>query len=821
MNISEKTEQLLEALTIEEKAALLSGKNVWETQDIPRLQIPSAVCSDGPSGVRRQAGKGDHLGLNASLPATCFPSAATVANSWDVELAEQIGTALGQEASALGVDFLLGPGLNIKRSPLCGRNFEYFSEDPYLSGKMAGGYIKGIQSQGVASCPKHFAVNSQEDRRMAMNAVIDERTLREIYLTGFEIAVKEGGAKSIMSSYNEVNGIYANENKHLLWDILRKEWGFEGIVITDWGASNDHIKGVLAGSNLEMPFPGHESALELVEACRNGKISKEEIDRRAGELLETILTLKTQQKMDGKDQAQEPAVPRSMLEEHYILAKRAAAESVVLLKNEKEILPLASEKRTAIIGDFANIARYQGAGSSNVNAAKVKSILEAVDQYPIQKAGFSQGYERGGQRNLQMEKEALAVAQESDQILYCFGLDEISEVEGMDRTHMRIPENQLALLQELSRLGKPVIGVLSGGCAVEMPWESCCDAIVHTYLGGEAGAEGVLQVLTGQVNPSGKLNETYPMNYEDTPAYGYCPAKFRDSQYRESLYVGYRYYDTAKIGVRYPFGYGLSYTTFQYSDLKVSEDQVSFVIKNTGARDGAEVAQLYVSCPEGKIFRPKKELKGFQKVYLKAGEKKTVTIPLDDKAFRYWNIKTNQWERETSEYHILVGASSRDIRLEETLLVEGTTEHLPYSRSMIESYYTGKIKHVADQEFAALMGGILPEEKKNQELTINDALCQMAEAKSSFARLVFRVLTRMKDQSQKKGTPNLNVLFIYNIPFRGIAKMTNGMVSMKMAEGMVTAVNGHFFRGLRKIIKEYFENAKANKKFEKELSELQ
>lgn len=824
MNCSEKTKHVLKLLTIEEKAALLSGKTVWETWDIPRLQIPSVTCSDGPNGVRRQVGKGDHLGLNASLAATCFPTTATVANSWDADMAEQIGAALGSEAAALGVDVLLGPGLNIKRSPLCGRNFEYFSEDPYLSGKMAAAYVRGIQSQGVAACPKHFAVNSQEERRMAMNAVLDERTLREIYLTGFEIAVKEGHAKTLMTSYNEINGVYANENRHLLQDILRDDWGFDGMVITDWGGSNDHIAGIAAGSNLEMPTPGFDSAITLVQAWRDGKITEKEINRRVEELLEVVFSLKgskaaEHKKREDGDSDAGPAIAGKMSGEHHKLAEKAAAESIVLLKNESGILPLDPNARTAIIGDFAREARYQGAGSSCVNSIRQENVMELLEGYPILMLGYAQGYRRNSGRDRILEEEALAVASQADQILYFFGLDEISEAEGMDRKHMKLPENQIALLKSLAGLGKKIIAVLNGGSAIEMPWADSCTAIVHGYLGGQAGAGAMLKVLTGQVNPSGKLNETYPVSCEDAPAFHYWPAKFRDSQYRESIYVGYRYYDTADVKVQYPFGYGLSYTTFEYSDLTVTEKEASFTLKNTGGRDGSEITQLYVGFPGGKVFRPVRELKGFRKVFLKAKEKKRVSIPLDDKAFRYWDVKTGRWEVEEGEYRVMIGASSRDIRLTAALSVAGTTDIIPYSRSMMGSYYTGKIRKVPDKEFAALMGGKIPAEKTSADLTVNDALCQMARAKSPFARLVCRVLANMKQSSEKKGKPNLNVLFIYNIPFRGIAKMTNGIVSMRMAEGMVTVVNGHFCKGMGRIISGFFANRKANKQFARKLSE--
>lgn len=805
MKYSQKTIEILNKLTIEEKAALLIGKTVWDSHDIPRLSIPSITCSDGPSGVRRQIGASDHLGLNEAQPATCFPSAATIANSWDINLASEVGKALGEEASALEVDVLLGPGLNIKRSPLCGRNFEYFSEDPYLSGKMAAGYVQGIQSEGVAACPKHFAVNSQETRRMAMNSVLDERTLREIYLTGFEIAVKEGKPLAIMSSYNEINGVYANENKHLLQEILRDEWGFEGIVITDWGASNDHTKGVAAGSNLEMPSPGYDSAISLISDLEQGKISRKEVDRCVGELLETIFRLK--ERNSGQKQ-----------KEHHALAQKAAAESIVLLKNENNILPLNTEKKVAIIGDFAKNPRYQGAGSSNVNCVKLENTWEIMNEYPVNCIGYAQGYQRDGLKDENLEKEALNLAKEADVVLYFFGLDEICESEGLDRQHMRIPANQIDLLEAFYRQGSTVIGVLSGGSAIEMPWEYQCGAIVHGYLGGQAGARAMLEVLIGKVNPSGKLNETYPLHYKNTPAYSYFPAKDRDSQYREGIYVGYRYYDTAEITVRYPFGFGLSYTEFTYSDLSVTREKITFTLKNTGKRDGAEVAQVYVGCKDGKVFRPRKELKGFQKIYLKAGESKKVEIKLDDKAFRYWNIRTNRWEVETAVYQIMVGASSEDIRLIGEIEIQGTDAELPYKEIEMPDYFSGRINQVSDEEFLRLLGREIPVEKISEELTVNDAICQMYRAKSPLARLIFNILNGLKEKSEKKGTPDLNILFIYNMPFRGIAKMTNGVVSMKMAQGMVTMVNGHFLKGMSMVIGGFFENQKANKKFLQKLN---
>ena len=565
-----KHEELLSKLTPEEKAALLSGKTVWQTRDIPRLKIPSIFLSDGPHGIRKQAGAGDHLGLNASLKATCFPTAATIANSWDPDLGEEIGKALGEEAAAQDVNIVLGPGLNMKRSPLCGRNFEYFSEDPYLAGKMAAAYVRGIQSQGVYACPKHFAVNSQEERRMAMDAVVDERTLREMYLTGFEIAVKEGHAKAIMTSYNEVNEEYANENKKLLVDILRKEWGFDGLVVTDWGGSNDHVKGVMCQSDLEMPAPGLSSARELVTAVKEGCLSMEAFDLCVDQVLDAVLNLSKKEETKKTDFDQKS---------HHALAKRAAAESAVLLKNEGNILPLKEKTKVALIGDFAFVPRYQGAGSSMVNPFEVESMDQLIHEYDLQVVSKVHGYTRDGEPDAALEKEALEAAAGAEVVLYCFGLDEISESEGKDREHMRLPQNQIRLLNELVKVNENIVGILSAGSSIEMPWQHCLKAILHGYLGGEAGAGAILDILTGKINPSGRLAEAYPLRYEDTPAFRYYPASERTSEYREGPFIGYRYYDTSLVRFQYPFGYGLSYTEFAYSALKADENGVQFLLQ--------------------------------------------------------------------------------------------------------------------------------------------------------------------------------------------------------------------------------------------------
>ena len=722
-------------MTLEEKCYLFSSKDFWQTRSVERLGVHSMTLSDGPHGVRKQEGAGDQLGLNGSLPATCFPTAATIANSWDPALGEEIGKCLGEEAASQKVGVLLGPGLNIKRSPLCGRNFEYFSEDPYLAGKMAAGYIRGIQKNGVAACPKHFAVNSQELRRMASDSVLDERTLREIYLTGFEIAVKEGGAKSIMSSYNEVNGVYANENYHLLQEILRDEWGFDGFVVSDWGASNDHVEGVRNGSHLEMPTTGGDSDLKLVQAVKDGKISEEIINQRADEILDVILPVtESVKKYENRP---------FDIDAHHRMAMKAAGESIVLLKNEGNILPLKKGTKVAVIGEFAQKARYQGAGSSVVNPTKLDHTMDMIKNFDLDVAGFEPGYPRSGKGDPAMQAKAVELAKKADIVLLYIGLDEISESEGLDRAHMKLPQSQIDLLEAVTAVNPNVVAVMSAGSSVEMPWLDKCKAVIHGYLCGQAGAGAMLQAIMGEINPSGKLAESYPIKYEDVSSAPYFPAKQRTAEYREGLYVGYRYYETANIPVLFPFGFGLSYTTFQYSDLKVSDKEATFTLTNTGSVDGAEVAQLYVGKADAQVFRPIRELKGFAKVFLKAGESKTVTIPLDDKTFRYFNVKTNRFEVEGGEYQVMIGASAVDIKLTGNVSVKGTDAPNPYDKRLLADYYSGQIKAVPDVEFENLLGRPIPDGHWSGILDMNDAICQMYYAKGWPAWQVYKIMTRV------------------------------------------------------------------------------
>ena len=802
----QNTELLLKELTLEEKCALLSGAETFKTRGMPQHGIPQIWLSDGPHGLRKQAGESDHLGLNPSVPATCFPTASAVANSWDAALGEEIGAALGEEAAAQEVSVVLGPGLNMKRNPLCGRSFEYFSEDPYLAGKLAAGYIRGIQSKGVAACPKHFAVNSQETRRMASDSIVDERTLREIYLTGFEIAVKEGHPRSIMSSYNLVNGTYANENKHLLMEILRGEWGFDGAVITDWGGSNDHALGVKNGSTLEMPAPGGDSVRELLAAVESGKISESDIDARLSELLPLVFDTK----------AALDAAPREFdAAAHHALARRAAEESLVLLKNEGALLPLAAGSKVAVIGDFAKNPRYQGAGSSMVNSTQVDVLLDKLIDSELNVIGYQQGFDRHGKPDAALQKSACELATQADTVILCMGLDEIAESEGLDRSNLRLAKNQVDLLQAVAAVNPKIVVVLYSGSVVETPWLDNCQALLYAALGGQAGAGAVADALTGKVNPCGKLAETWPLTYADVPSAADFATRRKTVEYREGLYIGYRYFTTAEKAVRFPFGYGMSYTTFTYSDMVADEQGVSLTVTNTGSVAGTEIVQLYVAKKNSELFRPAKELKGFARVTLAPGEKQRITIMLDDKAFRFWNVKANRWEIEGGEYELLVGASVEDIRLCEKISVHGTATVHPYEDRDLDCYYKGDVLRVSDADFEKLLGHPIPKDKT--KIDRNLTLGELNHARSPLGWLVWLVLTILLDVSYKRGKPDLNILFQYNMPLRALAKMTNGAISMGMVDGIVMELQGFWILGLVRVIYEAIKNVVLNAQMEKRL----
>ena len=813
--------ELIANLTLEQKAALMTGKDFWQTLDIPELGIPSLFLADGPHGVRKQAAAADHLGLNESIKATCFPTAATMANSWDPALGERMGTLLGKEAGAQKVGVLLGPGINIKRNPLCGRNFEYFSEDPYLAGKMAAGYVRGIQSNGISACLKHFAANNQEERRMVIDTVVDERTLREIYLTGFEIAVEEGKPAAIMSSYNKLNGTHTNENIHLMRDILRGEWNYSGVVVTDWAGCNDRVQGVIAGNELEMPAckygvddivravtEGYDipryinknpaQYMALFNSLKDGKLDEALLD----ECLERLLRL-----VFEKTDAVRKCPDAFNAEEHHLFAQKCAEESIVLLKNDKKVLPLGMDEKVCFIGDFAETPRYQGAGSSVVNPTKLDTVLGCVKEYKLNYVGYEKGFHRYGKKSRRLVQRALNLASRSDTVVFFAGLDEVTEAEGLDRRDMQLPANQMQLLSYLVSMKKKVIVVLSCGSAVEMQTVRRADGILHACLSGQAGARAILNVLTGRVNPSGKLSESYPVAYEDCSSASRFPGKAVSVEYREGLFVGYRYYQTIGKEVAYPFGFGLSYTSFAYSDLKIGAEKVSFTLKNTGKADGAEVAQLYIGKKESAVFRSARELKGFCKIFLRAGEDQRVEIPFDRYSFRYFNVKTNAWEVEGGEYEIMIGASVEDIRLRGHITQQGTGAEAPYSASLLPSYFSGRADDVPVDEFTALLGRPIPRggyrfyKKRRMEIHEN---CTVADLRYSrrwvgraFAGMI-RFAYAFLWKIGKRTTANTIMMGVYHQPVRGLAKF--GGLSRRQMNALILMFNGHFWKGLHRFL---------------------
>ena len=801
-----KYKELIARMTLEEKASLMSGLDNWHTKPVERVGIPSMMVSDGPHGLRKEMKTEHSVGILPSVPATCYPTASGVANTWDVELVERMGEQLGEEAAAEGVSVLLGPGMNIKRSPLCGRNFEYFSEDPYLAGKIASAMIRGVQKNGVSACAKHFAANSQELFRMTSDSVVDERTLREIYLPAFEMSVKEGGVRCIMSSYNRINGTYANENEWLLKKLLRDEWGYTGIVVSDWGANNDRVAAVKAKSHLEMPSAHGETDRDIVEAVKAGTLDEAVLDEVLDELLDMVFEAQ-------KPITNAPAVDK---EAHHSFAARVAQETAVLLKNDG-ILPLSAGVKAAVIGDFARTPRYQGAGSAKVNPTKLENGLEAIGNSDVMVCGWEQGFKRMGGDSRALVKKACRLAKKAEVVLMWLGLDEASEAEGVDRADMRVPQNQIDLFNAVKKVNPNIVVILTAGSPIELDWADDARAIVHGYLSGQAGALAMADIITGKVNPSGKLAETIPVKLEDTPCAAYYPGPEATSEYREGIYVGYRYYDTADVPVKYPFGHGLSYTSFEYSSISCDENKVTFAVANTGGAAGAEVAQVYIAAKTGGVFRPAKELKGFARVQLEPGESKTVEIELDDRSFSYWNTEINDWVVESGTYEILVGASSRDIRLTAEIEKAGQDAPDPYVDQVFDVYRNADVKNVPDESFAALIGRDIPAHlwDRSVPLDFNSALDQTGYAKGVAAWLIYYFTGgRMKRLAKRgKKMKSNDMGFIVSLPFRGVSRMS-GLISDDQGRALLKIVNREkgAFRAWRKASKERKKRIKAEKK---------
>ncbi len=759
-----KEKQAAEKDPLLKKAEVLTGKDFWSTQPYEEKGLRSMFLSDGPHGLRKQAAASDHLGLNASIPATCFPTASVMACTFDEELGTRVGEALGEEASAMEVDVLLGPGLNIKRNPLCGRNFEYFSEDPLVAGKMASAYLRGIQSKGVAGCAKHFAANNREYRRMTNDCIIDERTLREIYLRGFEIAVTEGQTKTIMSSYNKINGVYTNENEHLLLEILRGEWGFDGVVVTDWGGCNERVPGLKAGNELEMPSCKY-GAEDIVCAVQEGEIPESLLDESIDRLV-TLAAFTATKEVKPFD-----------AESHHALARECAENAEVLLVNDG-ILPLKAGARVAVVGDFAFAPRYQGAGSSIVNPTKLVTAVEALEGSGLEVVGTERGFHRFGKKKKGWAKRVMKLASQADVTVFFAGLDEFSEAEGLDREHMKVPQNQIDLCRALIEAGRKVVVVMHSGSSVEMDWTEGASAVLWAGLGGQAGAEATVNVLTGVVNPSGKLAETWWNRYEDCPTADkkLFPGGEDITVYQERLAVGYR--GVGENAPRYPFGHGLSYTKYEYSNIQVGAQGVSFCIKNVGDVAGKETAMVFYGVKNGVISRPERQLCAFKKVALEAGEEKEVRIEFNDRTFAYFDIGANAWQTEKGTYTIEVGASVADIRLRADTEVDGVVveSETPVALEIVEE--TPKKK------------GMLIHEN----CTVGDLRYAKGWVGRAFSG-VMRFAIGFCKAFGKKAQANTLIMGVIHQPVRGLAKF-GGMSRQKM-EGLLLMFNGKFFKGMK------------------------
>lgn len=787
--------ELVKQMTLEEKAGLCSGHDFWHLKSVERLGLNKIMVTDGPHGLRKQAEESDHLGINNSVPATCFPTACTTACSFDRELMFEIGKAIGEECQQEKVAVVLGPGVNIKRSPLCGRNFEYVSEDPYVTGQIASALISGVQSQGVGTSLKHFAANNQEKGRMISNSVIDERALREIYLPGFEEAVKSAQPWTVMCSYNLLNGIYASENKTLLTDILRTEWGFEGLVVTDWGATNDRVKGVEAGLDLEMPSSNGMNDALIVKAVQEGKLSEEALDTVVERVVELILKAQENQK---EDFVYDKGV-------HHNLAVKAAEQSAVLLKNEGGILPAAIENQVLVVGAFAKTPRYQGAGSSKINPTQLDNAVDAIKALGG-RVEYAEGYcLKDHSIQEAMIKEACKAAEGKEKVFIFAGLPDEYESEGFDRTNLSMPESHNKLIEEVVKVNENVVVVLLCGAPIVMPWADKVKGILLAYLGGQGTGTACAKLLYGKANPSGKLAETFPMALEDNPSYNYFPGGTRSVEYRESIFVGYRYYDKADKAVAYPFGYGLSYTDFEYSGLKVSGEncdlKVQVTVTNTGKVAGAEVVQLYVAKKESNIFRAEKEIKGFTKVFLAPGESKQVEIKLNERSFAYYNAEINNWSVEGGAYEIKVGASSRDIRLSVSVEVEGdgAEEKLSSLKETAPVYFNLPKEglKVSAKEFKALYGRELPPSERvpGEPFTLNSSMGEIQCTQTGqqvLGMLQAQVAQMFGGSSEEEGSNDIAMMFeamIMDMPLRNLIMMSQGQVGTDQLNGMIYMMN--------------------------------
>jgi len=796
---------IISRLTLEEKAGLCSGLDNWHTKPVERLQIPSIMVADGPHGLRKEKQSSDGQNFVPSYPATCFPTASALACSWNRDLLYEIGEALAEECLQEGVSVILGPGVNIKRSPLCGRNFEYFSEDPYLCGEVTTSYIRGVQSKGVGTSLKHFAVNNQEYRRMSINAVVDERALREIYLSAFERAVKEAQPWTIMCAYNRLNGDYCSENKHLLTEILRDEWGYTGSVMSDWGAVNERAQALFSGLDLEMPGGNRDNDQKIIRAVQNGKLDEEVLNKSVARLLKLIFSGIQNKKEDFHYDA----------DKHHALARKASAESIVLLKNKDSILPIKPDQKITVIGDFAKIPRYQGYGSSVINPTRLDCALDEMLKYSsrTENITYAQGYLRATpQIREDLVQKACDAARQAQVVIVFFGLPEVYETEGIDREDMRLPENQNQLMRALKEVNPNIVVVLSNGSPVEMPWVDDVKGLVEAYLSGQAGGGAVADVLFGVANPSGKLAETFPLKLEDNPSYHNFPGGPNTVEYRESIYVGYRYYDKAAREVLFPFGYGLSYTSFAYEGLKISKEKikpgekldVSCTIRNTGVREGKEIVQLYIGRSDQSGFYPVRELKGFKKLSLKPGESKKVIFHLDERSFVYYDVQKGVWKVAPGTYHIYIGASSRDLKLSQVITIDGEEDDkVTKQRTGLSAYEVLGGNKFNREAFQTIYGKPLPEKgsAKHAKLTLNTPLLDFR--KKLFGKIVFAILKR---EVKKQTTLGDNAMhdqmvekIMLEIPLQNLTNLSGGYFTERTARALVHIANGEILSGLKEL----------------------
>lgn len=792
MSLKEKAKELVTQMTLEEKAGLCSGYDSWSLKGIKPLGLPSVMVADGPHGLRKQVDSSDHLGLNDSVPATCFPTASSLACSFDRELLYEIGKALGEECQEEQVAVLLGPGINQKRSPLCGRNFEYFSEDPLLSGELGASWIQGVQSQRVGTSLKHFAVNNQEKKRMTVDAIVDERALRETYLKAFEIAIKKGKPWTVMSAYNRVNGSYCSESVFLLEKVLREEWGFEGLVVSDWGATNDRVAGLLFGLDLEMPGNGGYNDRQIVEAVEKGILPEEVLDVSACRVTELVLKAKENSVKGFKYDR----------EAHHQLAVRAAEESAVLLKNIDNILPGNFNQNAAIVGVFAKEPRYQGSGSSKVKPFRLDNAWDALTEAGL-RAEYASGYSLDNHCvDEHLLTEACRVAQDKDIVYVFVGLPDSYESEGFDRKDLSLPESHNRLVEELVTVNQNIVVVLLCGAPVELPWADKVKAILLGYLGGQGGGRAIANLLMGKAIPSGKLAETWPVCLEDTPSYQHFPGDKDTVEYRESIFVGYRYYNTFAVEVRYPFGHGLSYSSFAYSDMEIDKKDkvtVSFTIKNIGNYKAREIAQVYVSSNNDRVFRPANELRGFKKVLLEPGQSTRVSVVLNPSAFAYYNTLIKDWYVKSGTYTIMVGPSSTVFPLTTTVQINSPRRAEPDYLENTSGYFNGKFSR---EEFAVLYGLPLPEGNrvKAYPFDINDTLHDVEV--TFFGRLFVWVTKKVALRMAKdKETKKMVASMLPDLPIRAIMFMGGKTVPPIKIEGILDLINKKYLKGIQKILR--------------------